>query len=151
MKKVLNTSLDVIPQMQIGLRVSWKLCLNLSSRRWLRPNLNLVINLIPLGLWQLIMEFEDGLINFKIFFLKAKKVSEFLIFKSKLFHSVTVDGKKIIPKKICLPLKRGMLLLVFVLYALLSPGSILKRSSGDWPYFEKVAEFSIPSSFKRWF
>ena len=151
MKKVLNTSLDVIPQMQIGLRVSWKLCLNLSSRRWLRPNLNLVINLIPLGLWRLIMEFEDGLINFKIFFLKAKKVSEFLIFKSKLFHSVTVDGKKIIPKKICLPLKRGMLLLVFVLYALLSAGSILKRCSGDWPYFEKVAEFSIPSSFKRWF
>ena len=46
------------------------------------------------------MEFEDGLINFKIFFLKAKKVSEFLIFKSKLFHSVTVDGKKIIPKKL---------------------------------------------------
>ena len=79
----------------------------------------------------MIMEFEDGLINFKIFFLKAKKVSEFLIFKSKLFHSVTVDGKKIIPKKIRLPLKRGMLLLVFVLYALLSPGSILKRSSGD--------------------
>ena len=79
----------------------------------------------------MIMEFEDGLINFKIFFLKSKKVSEFLIFKSKLFHSVTVDGKKIIPKKLCLPLKRGMLLLVLVLYALLSPGSILKRCSGD--------------------
>ena len=40
------------------------------------------------------IEFEDGLINFKIFFLKAEKVLEFLIFKYKLFHSVSVDGKK---------------------------------------------------------
>ena len=82
------------PQLQIGLRVSWKLCQNLCSRRWLRPNLSLVINLIPLGLWQLKLEFEDGLINFKKLFLKAEKVLEFLFFKSKSFHSVTVDGKK---------------------------------------------------------
>ena len=46
------------------------------------------------------MQFEDGLINFKILFLKAEKVSEFLIFKSKLFHSMTVDGKKRISKRI---------------------------------------------------
>ena len=121
------------PQLQIGLRVSWKLCRNLCSRRWLRPNLNLVINLIPLGLWQLKTEFEDGLINFKILFLKAEKVLEFLIFKSKLFHSMTVDGKKRIYKKLCLPLKRGILSLVLVLYALLTLGSILRRYSGDWP------------------
>ena len=55
------------------------------------------------------IEFEDGLINFKILFLKAEKVLEFLIFKSKLFHSMTVDGKKESIKKICLPLKRGIL------------------------------------------
>ena len=47
-----------------------------------------------LGLWQLKIEFEDGLINVKILFLKAEKVLEYLIFKSKLFHSITVDGKK---------------------------------------------------------
>ena len=46
------------------------------------------------------MQFEDGLINFKILFLKAEKVSEFLIFKSKLFHSMTVDGKKRISERI---------------------------------------------------
>ena len=40
------------------------------------------------------MEFEVGIINFKILFLKAEKVSEFLIFKSRLFHSVKVDGKE---------------------------------------------------------
>ena len=55
------------------------------------------------------IEYEDGLINFKILFLKAEKVLEFLIFKSKLFHSMTVDGKKEFIKKICLPLKRGIL------------------------------------------
>ena len=45
-------------------------------------NLNTVINLIPLGLWQLKIEYEDGLINFKILFLKVEKVSGFLILKS---------------------------------------------------------------------
>ena len=104
------------PQLQIGLRVSWKLCRNLCSRRWLRSNLSLVINLIPLGLWQLKVEFEDGLLNFKIVFLQAQEVLEFLTFKSKLFRSMTVDGKKKIIKKLCLPLKRGILSLVLVLY-----------------------------------
>ena len=37
----------------------------------LRPNLNLVFNLIPLELQPLKIEFEEGLINFKILFLKA--------------------------------------------------------------------------------
>ena len=40
------------------------------------------------------MKYEDGLTNFKTLFLKTEKVSEFLIFKSKLFHSMKVDGKK---------------------------------------------------------
>ena len=75
-------------------------------------------------------KFENGLKNFRIFFLKAKKVSEFLIFKSKLFHSMTVDWKKR-SKKISLALKWEMLLLVLVLYVLLTLGSILKRYSGD--------------------
>ena len=75
------------------------------------------------------MEFEDGLINFKIIFLKVEKASEFFIFKSKLFHAMTVDRKKELLKKLCLGLKLGMLLLVLVLYALLRLGSILKRYS----------------------
>ena len=40
------------------------------------------------------IEFEDGSINSKVLFLKAEKVSEFLIFKSKLFYSRAVDGEK---------------------------------------------------------
>ena len=41
------------PQLQNGFKESWKLCLNLSSRKWLKPSRSLVMNLIPLGLWQL--------------------------------------------------------------------------------------------------
>ena len=59
-------------------------------------------------------EFEDGLINFKILFLKAEKVLEFLIFKSKLLYSMAVDGGKKFIKKLCLLLKRGILSLVLV-------------------------------------
>ena len=66
------------------------------------------------------IEFEDGLINFKIRCLKAEKVLESIIFKSKLFHSITVDGKEEFIKK-----------LVLVFYVLLTLGSILKRYSGD--------------------
>ena len=39
------------PQLQRRFRVSWKLCLNLCSRRWLRTSLNFITNLIPFGLW----------------------------------------------------------------------------------------------------
>ena len=47
------------------------------------------------------LEFEDGLLNFKILFLIAEKVLELPIFKSTLFHSMTVDGKKEFLKKLC--------------------------------------------------
>ena len=65
----------------------------------------IVINLIPFRLSQLNIEFEDDLANFKILFLKAEKISEFLIFKSKFAHSMTVDGKKEFIKKLCQPLE----------------------------------------------
>ena len=74
-------------QLQIRLRVSWKLCRNLCSRRRLWLNLNLVIKLNPLRLLQLKVEFEDGLINFKILFLKDLFSYNFL------FSNHTVDWK----------------------------------------------------------
>ena len=40
------------------------------------------------------VEFDDGLINLRILFLKAEKVSEFLNFNSKLFHSMAVYTEK---------------------------------------------------------
>ena len=76
------------PQLQNGFKESWKLCLNLCSRKWLKPSRSLVINLIPLGLWQLKRLLADGLINFRILFLKTLKLLEFLTLWSSLFHSI---------------------------------------------------------------
>ena len=68
--------------------------------------------------------------DFKILVLKAEKVFEFFISKSKLFHSTTVDGKKKeFIKALCLPLKRGILSLVLVLQTLIMLESIPKRYS----------------------
>ena len=88
MKKVINSSLDFDATPANWIKSILKFVL--SSRRWLIPKVSIIINLIPLRLWQSKVEFEDGLINFKILSLKAEKISEF-IFKSKLFHSITVD------------------------------------------------------------
>ena len=40
------------PQLQNWFKESWKICLNLCSRKWLKLSRSLVINLIPLELWQ---------------------------------------------------------------------------------------------------
>ena len=127
----MNKSLDIIPTTANWIKSILKIVPKLVLTEGLKPRLNQVINLIRLRQRELKTEFENGLINFKILFLKAEKVSEFLNFKSKLFHSMTVDGKKEFIKKLCLPLKSRMLLLVLVLYALLILGSILKRYFGD--------------------
>ena len=103
------------PQLQNGFKESWKLCLNLCSRKWLKPSRSLVINLIPLGLWQLKRLLADGLINFRILFLKILKLLEFLMLWSSLFHSIIVDGKKQFFKKVCLVLKKGILYIFLVI------------------------------------
>ena len=59
-----------IPHEQRGFKQSWKLCLNLCSRKWLRPRRNLVTYLIPCGLWQSKTLLGAGLINCKIPILK---------------------------------------------------------------------------------
>ena len=101
MKKVINSSLDFNPTPANWIKSILKFVL--SSQRWLMPKVSTIINLIPLRLWQSKVEFEDGLINFKILFLKAEKISEF-IFNSKLFHSMTVDYLFIYLLKLYLPL-----------------------------------------------
>ena len=75
-------------------------CLNLCYRKWLRPRRRLVINLIPLGLWQLKKLLADDLINRSILFLKTLKLLEFLMLWSSLFHSTIVDGKKELLNKV---------------------------------------------------
>ena len=79
---------------QNGFRESYKLYLNLRSRKWLRPRFSLVRYLIPLQLWQLKALFGDGLINFNKFFLKTLRLVTIRGPGSSLFHSITLDGKK---------------------------------------------------------
>ena len=119
-----------LPQPQIGLSESWKLCLNLCSRRWLKPNLNLVNNLTPLGLWQLKTVLPEGRMKFKSVFLKIFKLSELRIFRSSLFHSITAEGKKEFRKKLCFTLNKRILLVFLVLYVLTEVRIILNRYFG---------------------
>ena len=104
------------PQLHKGFIVSWKLCLNLCSLRWLRPSLSLVISLIPLGLRISKTEFGEGRMKLSIFSLKTEILLEFLRLGSKLFHSIITDGKKEFLKKLCFVLIRGILLSVLVAY-----------------------------------
>ena len=62
-----------LPQQQIGYKQSRKLCLNLWSLRWLKPNLSLVISFIPVGLWQLKVLLGVGRMNCKNALLQKSK------------------------------------------------------------------------------
>ena len=86
------------PQLHKGFNVSWKLCLNLCSLKWLRPSLSLVISLIPLGLRISKTEFGEGRMKLSIFSLKTEILLKFLRLGSKLFHSIITDGKKFLKK-----------------------------------------------------
>ena len=122
-------------------------CLNTSwSRRWLKPNLNLVSNFIPSRSWQLQMLFGDGRINFNTLFLKIEKLSEFLILLYRLSYSVTRDGKyEFLKKKICVTLNWGILSMFLALYVLLTMRILLTRYLGDWFLMSlKKAKFPIP-------
>ena len=82
------------PQLHKGFIASWKLCLNSSSLKWLRPSLSLVISLIPLGLWMSKKEFGESYMKVSIFSLKIEILLEFLRLGYKLFHSIIADWKK---------------------------------------------------------
>ena len=92
---------DSIPWAQLhrGFKDSWKLCLMLYFLKWLKPRRSRVISLMPLGLWQLYTEFAVGRINWRIFHLNVRKLSELWRLKSNLFLSEIVDGKKEFLKK----------------------------------------------------
>ena len=99
--------------------VSWKLCLNLWSLKWLRPSLNLVISLIPLGLWPSKKEFRESLMKLSISSFKTEMLLDFLRLGFKLFDSIIADGKNEFLKKLCFVLIRRMLPTVLVAYGVL--------------------------------
>ena len=94
------------------------------------PTHSRVVSLIPLQLLQLKALLGEGLINFRILFLKSKKLFEFRRAGSKLFYSMIVEGKKEFLKKLLLILKQVMLSNFLVTYELVFSGISLKRYWG---------------------
>ena len=96
-----------LPQQQIRFKQSRKLCLNLWSWRWLKPNISLVINFI--------VAVESPVLrccmNCKKL-IKQAKPSELLILLLRLFHAITVDGKNEFLRKVYLTLNRGILSII---------------------------------------
>ena len=113
MKEIWTVVSMSLLQQQIGFKQSRKLCLNLWCLGWLKPNLSLVISLIPIGLWQLKVLLGVGRLNCKMLLLKRARLSELLILL-RLFHSITVDGKNEFLKKLCLTLNLGMFPIFFL-------------------------------------
>ena len=58
-------------QLHIGLSVSWKLYLNLCTRRWLSSSRIRAIYLIPIRLWQSKSKLEEDCMNFSMLLLKT--------------------------------------------------------------------------------
>ena len=129
----MNSSFNVLPQQQIGFKQSRKLCLDLWSLKWLKPNLSLVNSFISIGLWQVKVLLGVGRMNCTMVFLRTAKLSEVLILSPWLFHSITVDGKNEFLKKVCLTFNLRILSILFlVLYAVLVVWILSKRYLGDW-------------------
>ena len=133
MKEIINSSSVSLPHQKIGFKQSRKSCLNLWCLRWLKPNLSLTISFIPIGLWQLKVLLGVVHMNYNMLFLNRAKLLELFMLFSRLFHSITVNGKNKFLKKVCLTLIVGMLPIIFlVLYAVLVVGILSKRYLGDW-------------------
>ena len=77
-----------------GLESPWKLCLNLCSFRWLKPNLKLVRNLSPFGSKTLYILFWIGRMKDNKLLLSIEIDSEFLKLPSELNQSFKVEEKK---------------------------------------------------------
>ena len=105
-----------------------------------------MINLIPLGLWQLKLKFEDGPINLKILFLKVEKVSEYFICKSKYSIEWELMEKKL-KKNLFITEKSNVVI-----------SSCIMHFANARKYFEKILHSltfkllkSIPSTLTEWF
>ena len=82
-----------------------KLCRNLCSLRWLKPNRKRVRSFNPMGSYMSYTLFAIGRMNDNNRFLNTSIDSEFLIVISKLNQSFNVDGKKEIFVAVCSTVK----------------------------------------------
>ena len=137
-------------QQQSGLRVSWKLCLNMCLRRWLSSSRSLASSFTPIGLWQSKELFQVGLMNFKIFDIKVLSASELQLFESNLLNSIMVDWKYEFSKSECCTFILGIFCAFLVLYWQLDCGIVLWRYLGEWfLYILKKKQFSKPTSLLK--
>ena len=97
-----------------GLMKSRKLCLNLCSFNWLKPNRSLVSGYNPMGLWIPNVSKCFGRMKLNKAFSKAVYDVMLLILMSSLFHSVMIFGKEEFLKYFVLHLKDGTFLLFLV-------------------------------------
>ena len=125
---------ESLPQSHNGFRVSWKQCLNLWPRRWLKPSCNLIRSLIPYGLWISKILFTQGRIKFSRFFLNIERFPEFLILQSKLFHSNIVEGRNEFLKLLCFVWIAGILLLCLISRSLFKLEIKSKRYDGNFSF-----------------
>ena len=119
-----------VPHLQIGLKESWKLCLNLCSRKWLRTVHSLVTSLIPLGLWKLKKLLKVGVMNCRIFLFKNVKTVFTPKISIELVPFNTTRKKNEFLKKLCFVLNKGVLSIFLVLKAKCRCGTILARELG---------------------
>ena len=94
-----------LPQQQIGFKQSRKLCLNVWSLTWLKPNLSLVITFIPIELWQLKVLLGFGQMNWKMLFLKKARLSELeeRVLKKSMFEIELRNVADIVSCSVCCP------------------------------------------------
>ena len=96
----MSCSFSIMRTIAWGLIKSWKLCLNLSSLKWLKHSRSRLIGLVLLGLWQLKTELETGVTDQRIFFRNIDKLLELRRPGCGLFHSEIVKGRKEFLKKL---------------------------------------------------
>ena len=84
-----------VQQLQLGLIESWKVCLSLSLRMWLKTSFNLVNNLTPLVLLPLKNWFQKEVWTLEHFSWRYSNFLNVEYFKySSLFNSITAEWKK---------------------------------------------------------
>ena len=125
------------PKKQIFL-TPWYVCASGGKKCWFFGKFGVLFFLKPALRFALLpyyrqinILFRDNCMNFNIFLLKIEKLSEFLTFLSRFFHSVTMNGKSEFLIK-CMPNTELRWLLIFlVLYVLSMVGILLNRNLGD--------------------
>ena len=93
MKKEMTWSF--VQQLRLGLIESWKVCLSLSLRMWLKTSFNLVNNLTPLVLLPWKNWFQKEVWTLEDFSWRYSNFLNVEYFKySSLFNSITAEWKK---------------------------------------------------------